>query len=131
MTDLPDPLGMTDEDHQCCEVPFVEQLRSIKKDARMSYPIQWASDGSETGHQFIPVGYMMHKAADEITALRKRVEELKDYEQAYHKTVKMFHDLQDNMNALVLAAREITESCGTSGAVALITALKVLDNDTP
>ena len=52
-----------------CEVPLVEQLRSIPKDYRTWRAIQWDEDGRETGHQFIPVGYMMHRAADMIDAL--------------------------------------------------------------
>jgi hypothetical protein len=52
-----------------CEVPLVEQLRSIPKDYRAVLAIQWADDGRETGHQYIPVGFMMHRAADEIERL--------------------------------------------------------------
>src|SRR5688572_7113293 len=55
-----------DTGDQACEVPLIEQLRSIPKDYRTSRAIQWADDGRETGHQFIPVGYMMHRAADEL-----------------------------------------------------------------
>lgn len=53
-----------------CDVPLVEKLRSVPKDYRTAVAIQWAEDGTETGHRFIPVGYMMHEAADEIEALR-------------------------------------------------------------
>ena len=48
----------------------MEQLRSIPKDYRTSRAIQWSDDGRETGHQFIPVGFMMHRAADEIERLK-------------------------------------------------------------
>lgn len=51
-------------------VPLVEKLRSVPKDYRTSVAIQWAEDGTETGHRSIPVGYMMHEAADEIEALQ-------------------------------------------------------------
>ena len=51
-----------------CEVPLIQQLRSIPKDYRTVRAIQWADDGRETGHQFIPVGHMMHRAADELEA---------------------------------------------------------------
>lgn len=54
----------------CCEVPIVEKLRSVPKDYRTCVAIQWAEDGAETGHRFIPVGYMMHEAADEIERLQ-------------------------------------------------------------
>lgn len=56
-------------DNYTSEVPFIEQLRSIPKEYRVCRAIQWAQDGSETGHQFIPVGFMMHRAADEIERL--------------------------------------------------------------
>lgn len=65
---------MTDNDAR--EVPFDEQLRTVPKDFRATFAIQWAADGTETGHRFIPIGYMAHKAADTILALRKRVGEL-------------------------------------------------------
>lgn len=58
----------------CCEVPLVEKLRSVPKDYRTARAIQWASDGTETGHQFIPIGYMMHEAAEEIEQLRAWIE---------------------------------------------------------
>ena len=63
-------MPQSDADQQACEVPLVEQLRSIPKDYRTCRAIQWSDDGRETGHQFIPVGYMMHRAADEIDRLR-------------------------------------------------------------
>lgn len=56
---------------QACEVPLIEQLRSIPVNYRTCREIQWAEDGTPTGHQFIPVGYMMHKAADELSAARQ------------------------------------------------------------
>ena len=65
----------TDADQQACEVPLTEQLRSIPKDYRTCRAIQWSEDGRETGHQFIPVGFMMHRAADEIERLQKRCSE--------------------------------------------------------
>ena len=63
------------DDQQACEVPLAEQLRSIPKDYRTCRAIQWSEDGRETGHQFIPVGFMMHRAADEIERLQKRCSE--------------------------------------------------------
>jgi hypothetical protein len=61
---------MTDN---CCEVPLIEKLRSVPKDYRTCVAIQWAEDGTETGHRFIPVGYMMHEAADALTAANERI----------------------------------------------------------
>jgi hypothetical protein len=55
------------------EVPLVEKLRSVPKDYRTCVAIQWSESGSETGHRFIPVGYMMHEAADEIESLREQL----------------------------------------------------------
>jgi hypothetical protein len=61
------------EMENCCEVPIVEKLRSVPKDYRTCVAIQWAENGAETGHRFIPVGYMMHEAADEIERLQALV----------------------------------------------------------
>jgi len=56
---------------EASEVPFIQQLRSIPKDYRTCRAIQWDAFGREIGHQFIPVGYMMHRAADELEAAQK------------------------------------------------------------
>src|SRR3990167_5704097 len=61
---------MSADDQQAYEVPLVEQLRSIPKEYRTCRAIQWSDDGRETGHQLIPVGFMMHRAADMIEALQ-------------------------------------------------------------
>lgn len=68
---------MADNDalERACEVPLVEQLRSIPKEYRTVRAIQWSEDGRETGHQFIPVGFIMHKAADEIDRLNALLSE--------------------------------------------------------
>lgn len=50
------------------EVPLIEQLRSIPADYRTVRTIQWDEEGRETGHQFIPVGFMMHRAAAALEA---------------------------------------------------------------
>jgi DNA-binding GntR family transcriptional regulator len=57
---------------QAKEVPLTEQLRSVPIDYRTSYAIQWDENGAETGHRFIQVGYMMHRAADAIDAATER-----------------------------------------------------------
>lgn len=55
------------------EVPLTEQLLSIPADYRTVRAIQWADDGRETGHQFIPVGHMMHRAANRILDLEREL----------------------------------------------------------
>ena len=60
----PVPEGM-----EPCEVPLIEQLRSVPKNYMMCAPIQWDEAGNETGHRFIPVGLMMHRAAEELAEL--------------------------------------------------------------
>ena len=57
----------------CAEVPLVEKLRSVAVKYRTVEPIQWDKDGRETGHRFIPVGYMMHEAADRVEQLEKQL----------------------------------------------------------
>jgi len=63
-------------DNNCQQTPIVDLLRSVPKDFRGTWPIQWAEDGSETGHALSPVGRLAHDAADELEALQRRVEEL-------------------------------------------------------
>lgn len=60
-------------DRAACATPLVEILRSVPKDYRTARAIQWAQDGTETGHQFIPVGNMMHEAADRIAELEREL----------------------------------------------------------
>ena len=60
---------MSNAEHQACEVPLVEQLRSVPKTFGAWRATQWSDDGRETGHQHIPVGYLFHRAADEIESL--------------------------------------------------------------
>ena len=67
------------KEHQAYEVPLTELLRDIPKDFRVVLPCQWSDDGRETGHRFIPVGYLMHRAADKLDAAgSERNEVLKD-----------------------------------------------------
>ena len=58
-------------DTACCAVPLVERLRSVPRDYCTWVAIQWTEDGRETGHRHIPVGEMMHEAADEIDRLKR------------------------------------------------------------
>ena len=67
------------KEHQACEVPLTELLRDIPKDFRVVLPCQWSDDGRETGYRFIPVGYLMHRAANELDAAgSERDEELEE-----------------------------------------------------
>ena len=50
-----------------CEVPLIKQLRSVPKDCRVCIETQWGEDGTPTGHRYIPVGRMIHEAADALT----------------------------------------------------------------
>ena len=64
-------LGGDTEMGDACEVPLVEKLRSVPKDYKTCFASAWTADGREIGYTFIPVGYMMHEAADEIERLRR------------------------------------------------------------
>ena len=57
------------------EKPIEELLRGIPQDHRICIPFQWAEDGRETGHHYIPVGRHVHQAADKITSLREQLAE--------------------------------------------------------
>ena len=54
-------------------VPLPERLRHIRKDYRLSVAFQWSEGGLETGHHRIPVGHLMHEAADEIERLEREL----------------------------------------------------------
>lgn len=54
---------------EACEATLSEQWRSIPIKQRVSFPIQWSDDGAETGHQFVPLGYMAHRTADLLDQL--------------------------------------------------------------
>lgn len=60
-------------DSQCVAVPIEELLVAIPKDHRICIPFQWAEDGTETGHHFIPVGAHAHRAAATIADLRHQL----------------------------------------------------------
>jgi hypothetical protein len=60
------------------EKPIEELLRGIPQDHRICVPFQWAEDGRETGHHYIPVGRHAHRAVDEIAALREELGEMRE-----------------------------------------------------
>jgi len=61
-------------DTQCAETPLVDLLRGIPKDHRITVPMMCDEDGREIGHSMIPVGHLMHRAADDLAAAQARVE---------------------------------------------------------
>jgi len=64
--------------NQAQKTPLIELLRDAPVDHKTSWPFQWADDGHPTGHSYIPVGMLMHEAADEIQRLQARVSYLED-----------------------------------------------------
>lgn len=53
------------------KTPLVEMLRSVPKTHRTEWEIQWAEDGTATGHAMSPIGKHCHAAADRIEELEK------------------------------------------------------------
>ena len=66
------------------EKPIEELLRGVPQDHRICIPFQWAEDGRETGHHYIPVGRHAHQAAAEIAALRQQLAEKEDTETPHY-----------------------------------------------
>jgi hypothetical protein len=64
---------------------LVEQLRAIPNNYRTWRAIQFTEDGREIGHQSIPVGYMMHEAANKIESLQQQ---LLATQEAYQRVVE-------------------------------------------
>ena len=60
-----------------CKVPLVERLRSIPRNLRAEWAMQWDEEGRATGHTLSPVGRLCHEAADRIAELEAEVERLR------------------------------------------------------
>ena len=58
---------------QPAQTPLLELARSVPKDLRGEWEIQWADDGRPTGHSMAPVGKYLHDMADEIDVLRHKL----------------------------------------------------------
>ena len=85
------------------EKPIEELLRGIPQNHRICVPFQWAEDGRETGHHYIPVGRHVHQAADKITTLR---EQLKDCSAVVDRQQEM---LDRNAEQLAALRDELTK----------------------
>ena len=59
---------MTDE--KACATPLLELARSVPKDLRAEWPIQFSEDGRPSGHAMAPVGRYLHDLADENERLK-------------------------------------------------------------
>jgi hypothetical protein len=88
--------GSVTDDNRECEVPLIEQLRDIPKDYRTVRAIQWDDDGRETGHQFIPVGFMMHRAAAELESQAAEIERLKEDAERYERICSVLKGFIDH-----------------------------------
>ena len=58
---------------QACETPLVEMLQAVPMAHRTEWEIQWAEDGTPTGHAISPIGLLCHNAADCITELEATI----------------------------------------------------------
>jgi hypothetical protein len=54
---------------QAYETLLVDLLRSVPIDHRTEWEIQWAEDGTPTGHSIATIGKDCHEAADRIEEL--------------------------------------------------------------
>jgi hypothetical protein len=64
------------------QVPLVELARTIPKDLRAEWEIQWAEDGTPTGHSMAPVGRYIHELLDALEAKDKQIDALTQLAQA-------------------------------------------------
>lgn len=67
---------MSEYNNDTCEVPFIEQLRCVPEDFRVTREAQWDSEGIPISHQSIPVGFMFYRAAKVIETANARIAEL-------------------------------------------------------
>lgn len=71
-------------ENQACEVPLLELLRGVPKDARAWY------EHNSTSHSHIPYGHLCHKAADMIEQLEREADDL-DLERKAEATAREAH----------------------------------------
>jgi len=57
-----------------CNTPLTELLKAVPITHRTEWEIQWAEDGTPTGHAICPIGKHCHDAADRVTELETRLE---------------------------------------------------------
>lgn len=98
-------------EEQAAEVSIIEKLRSVPNEHRSCVAIQWAEDGTETGHRFIPVGYMMHEAADALESADKRIAELEAQLSECQKDAERYRFVRNKPEMLLhLSNREFDRS---------------------
>jgi hypothetical protein len=59
-----------------CEVPLIELLKDIPSDYRADIECAWTEEGRCIGHHLMPVGHLMHKAADRISELENLIKSI-------------------------------------------------------
>lgn len=69
---------MSKEENQACETPLAELLRSTPISYRASWESHWNEAGDAIGHTMSPLGRYAHEAADMISRLNLRIEELEE-----------------------------------------------------
>ena len=79
-------------DTQCAETPLVDLLRGIPKDHRITVPMMWDEAGREIGHSMIPVGLLMHRAADELATAQAPMLVDETYEMAPRAAAEYYRD---------------------------------------
>jgi len=73
---------------QASATPLVELLRSIPKDLRAEWEIQWFEDGTPSGHAMAPVGKHAHDAAEQIKQLQSKNDRLNDELNTQNETLE-------------------------------------------
>ena len=90
-----------------CDTQITDLLRAVPEDHRISIPIQWSECGLETGHHLIPIGGLVHKAADHIDALTQEVERLRGRMKAGKRGVTKIRVQRDDYRQQVLELERI------------------------
>ena len=104
----------------CVTTPLVDLLRNVPITHRTEWEIQWAEDGTPTGHAMCPIGKHCHDAADRIESETARADGLQG---RYDQCCKNYKELVELWKAETAradaAARDAAfyKCCALSGEI--------------
>jgi len=86
---------------KACKTPLIDLLRSVPITHRAEWEIQWAEDGTPTGHAMSPIGKLCHDAADRIAELEATIERVGELPKSWMPV------LTSNENGQITATRRV------------------------
>ena len=104
---------MTDEIlEQTCETSIIELARSVPKDYRAEWEIQWFDDGTPSGHAMAPVGRYLHDMADTLESLLADRDRWKKLASDQDDTQDILHTKNVELRKENKVLREVADHAG-------------------